>query len=190
MIFLDCEATGNSASQICQLAYLIVADGIAGKNFFFSVRDVEYHAEQIHGFSKGRLKALSHGRVFADDAQEIIEDFQNADRLIGHNISADMRFLRLELDAHGLVFHGPETFCTMKFFTPIMNLPSSGKRPKPPKLRELARYYELSDEAIAAFTCDCFGDPASAHDARFDVCATYLCVKAAQDAGDLRGLLK
>ena len=62
-------------------------------------------------------------------------------------------------------------------------------RPKPPKLEELVAFYQLTPEYVAEKAEEWFGGGGTAHDARYDTAATYLCVVAGTQKGDLRGVL-
>lgn len=190
-IVFDTEATDIVPGQICQLSYLILEAGtLKAKNFFFSVDEMNPDAQEVHGMSMEDLDLLSKQRVFADDADEIYQDFLKAKLLIGHNVSADDRYLRTEFDRLGLKLPKINTFCTMNFASGIMNLarriPSG--RPKPPKLSELAEYYGVSEEQTIENSNALFGDGAHAHDARFDTVMTYLCLCRSIEKGDLKGM--
>lgn len=192
LIVFDTEATDLVPGQICQLSYLIVDKGIiTGKNMFFAVDEMSEGAQAVHGMSIEDLEELSGGERFADRAEEVFEDFCNADRLIGHNVSADDRYLRVEFERLGMKLPKIKTFCTMNYFTCVVNLKRKFNtgRPKPPKLVELTQFYALSEEEIAEKAAQWFGGGGAAHDARYDTAATYLCVEAGTKKGDLRGLL-
>lgn len=192
LIIFDTEATDLTPGQICQLSYLTVEDGqISGKNLFFAVDEMSEGAYEVHGMSMENLDELSGGERFEDRAEEIFEDFSSADLLIGHNVSADDRYLRVELERAGLKLKKIKTFCTMNYFTCVMNLKRkiNTGRPKPPKLEELVEYYGLSPEFVAEKAAEWFGGGGQAHDARYDTAATYLCVVKGTEKGDLRGVL-
>ena len=72
ILYLDTETTGLYPGEICQLSYIMQdKDGATAKNFFFAVKDVEYGAYLVHGFSVQILKELSGGKTFSDHADEI-----------------------------------------------------------------------------------------------------------------------
>ena len=75
----------------------------------------------------------------------------------------------------------------MNYFTRVMKLERrfDTRWPKPPRLEELAAYYGLTDESVAARARAWFGGGGAAHDARFDAAATWLSVLAAMEQGDL-----
>lgn len=192
MIVFDTEATDLTPGQICQLSYLIVEDGkVTGKNMFFAVDEMSEGAYEVHGMSMEDLEKLSGGERFEDRADEIFEDFSTAKLLIGHNVSADDRYIRVEFDRLNMKLGKIKTFCTMNYFTCVMNLKRriNTGRPKPPKLEELVEFYGLTPEYVAEKSEEWFGGGGQAHDARYDTAATYLCVIKGTEKGDLRGVL-
>lgn len=191
LIILDTESNACVPNQICQLSYLTVDGGeVAGHNHFYAVDEMNPHAEQVHGFSMARLKALSGGRRFEDDADAVISELLSADRVVGHNVSHDLWAMQDALKPQGIHFAPKSIVCTMKFFAPIMGLIDTKGKKKPPKLKELCLYFELKSDAIQEATERYFGECGRAHDARYDATATYLCLKAADEAGQLKGLLR
>lgn len=79
LVVFDTETTDLRPGQICQLSYLIAADGVvAGKNLFFSVDEMNESPEAVHGMSMEMLEELSGGERFEDRAQEIFDDFSPA----------------------------------------------------------------------------------------------------------------
>lgn len=193
LIVFDTEATDLTPGQICQLSYLMVTDGqeVTGKHLFFAVDEMSEGAQGVHGMSIGDLELLSGGRRFEDCAQQIFDDFKGAQILVGHNISADDRYLRVEFERCGLKLPKIRTFCTMNYFTSDTALKRKVNtgRPKPPKLSELCEHFALTDELIAQQSEQWFGGGGSAHDARFDTAATYLCLLEATKLGRIRGVL-
>ena len=192
IIVFDTEATDLVPGQLCQLSYLMVDDGVVtGKNMFFSVDEMNPDAQAVHGFSIDDLDELSDGDIFEDRADEIFEDFSKADLLIGHNVSADDRYIRVEFDRLGMQLKKIKTFCTMNYFTSVTNLKRRVNigRPKPPKLEELAEFFGLTAGEIEQKSEEWFGGGGQAHDARYDTAMTYLCVVRATETGQLRGIL-
>lgn len=187
LIVFDVEATGLSHSQICQLAYLMIdGENVRGKNMYFTVDDMNEAAFQIHGLSREKLDALSGGARFADRAAEIMNDFAQAELLVGHNVSADRRYLNEELKRLNLPAPNAPSFCTMNRFTQITRLRRIGNRSfKPPRLEELTEHYGLSSGCIAERAGQWFGDSMAAHDARWDAAAAWLCVLEAVARGDI-----
>ncbi|MDL2206428.1 3'-5' exonuclease [Eubacteriales bacterium OttesenSCG-928-N13] len=192
LIVFDTEATDLVPGQICQLSYLMVDQGdVKGKNMFFTVDEMSEGAQAVHGMSMEDLEQLSGGERFEDRAQEIFDDFSAADTLIGHNVSADDRYLRVELERVGMKLPKIRTFCTMNYFTSDTALVRKVNigRPKPPKLGELCVHFGISDEQIVQASEGWFGEGGAAHDARFDTAATYLCLLEATKQGRIRGIL-
>lgn len=190
-IVFDTEATDLTPGQICQLSLLVVTDGQAeGRNLYFSVDQMNEDAFNVHGLSMEALQELSGGSYFEDKAQEIYELFSSANLLVGHNVSADERYLRVELERCGLKLRKINSFCTMNYATGIMNMQRKVQigRPKPPKLEELCAHYGIDEPEIVANSSEWFGGGSEKHDARYDTAATFLCLKAAIRAGDLRGM--
>lgn len=192
IIVFDTEATDLTPGQICQLSYLMIDDGqVMGKNLFFAVDEMSEGAQGVHGMSREDLDALSGGERFEDRVDEIFADFSGASLLVGHNVSADDRYIRVEFERCGLNLKRIKTFCTMNYFTSDAQLKRKVNtgRPKPPKLSELAEYFAISEEEIAARAAEWFGESGAAHDARYDTAATYLCLLKATELGKVRGVL-
>ncbi len=192
LIVFDTEATDLTPGQICQLSYLMVEDGrVTGKNMFFQVDEMSEGAQEVHGMSLEDLERLSGGERFEDRVDEIFADFQWADMLVGHNVAADDRYIRVEFERTGRKLKKKLTFCTMNYFTSATNLKRKVNigRPKPPKLEELWEHYGISTDDIAARSAEWFQGGGQAHDARFDTAATYMCLLEATKKGDVRGVL-
>lgn len=192
LIVFDTEATSLTPGQICQLSYLMVDGGqVVGKNMFFAVDEMSEGSYEVHGMSVEDLDQLSGGERFEDRAQEIFEDFEHASLWIGHNVSADDRYLRVEMERAGYKLSRKKTFCTMNYFTGVMNMSRKYNvgRPKPPKLEELAQFFDLTEQEIEEKSAEWFGGGEAAHDARYDTVMTYLCVLKATQSGQLRGIL-
>lgn len=192
IITFDTEATDLTPGQICQLSYLMARDDrVTGKNLFFAVDYMGEGAQEVHGLTMDMLEELSEGRRFEDHAKEIFDDFSKADLLVGHNVAADDRYLKVEFDRLGMKLPRIRTFCTMNYFTSDAGLKRKVDigRPKPPKLSELTDYFGISDDEIAARAQEWFGGGGRLHDARFDTVATWLCLAAGARAGKIRGIL-
>ena len=190
-IIFDTEGNGYKDEQICQLAYIIRDKGEhTSKNFYFAVSSMNPHAFDVHGLSKFKLEELSSGRHFIDNYAEILEDFSDADLLIGHNISSDISRLQIEFSRCGVNFKPNKKLCTMKFFNNAMKLSNKIGGKKYPKLSELCDYYHIDPRSVR-YTCGVFfGDNnVSEHDARYDTTATYLAVLSAMQVGDIRGVI-
>ena len=190
-IIFDTEATDLTPGQICQLSALIVRDGqVEGRNWYFSVDEMGEGAFEVHGLSMEAVLELSGGLYFEDVAQELFSLFSQADLLVGHNVAFDDSYLRHEFTRCGLKLKRINSFCTMNYATGIMNMQRKVQigRPKPPKLEELCAWYGIDEAMIVEASARWFGGGSDKHDARYDTAATYLCLKAAIDKGDLRGM--
>lgn len=189
MLFFDTETTGFNPGNICQLSYLIVdGDQIIPKNYYFKVDYIEPGAQRVHGLSVEMLAKLSNDKAFIDFYDELYEDFDNADLLIAHNFSFDIRFIKSEFMRCGVNYIYNESLCTMRYFTDICRIPgSSGYVYKWPNLEELTRFFDIKGKRIIKTTNELFDcKEIGYHDARFDTVATYLCLMEALN----RGLVK
>lgn len=127
---------------------------------------MEPEALKAHGISLAR--ADTEGMECDDLARRFFEMTRQAVLIIGHNISFDIRLMRIFSARHlGLKWDNDiPTFCTMKRSQNIVNLPPtpamirSGRNwPKPPKLEECIEHF--------------FGESLDgAHDALVDVRAS------------------
>lgn len=192
VIVFDTEATDLTPGQICQLSYLMAeGDQVRGKNMFFAVDEMSEGAREVHGMSIEDLDQLSGGERFEDRAREICADFSAARLLVGHNVAADDRYLRVELERCGLKLKKIPTFCTMNYFTSDAALKRKVNtgRPKPPKLCELVAHFQIPEELIAEKSAAWFQGGGALHDARYDTAATYLCLLEATRLGRVRGVL-
>jgi len=181
MIFFDTETTGIKPGSICQLSYIIVDTSVKpastiGKNKFFTVDYMEPNAEAVHGFSLELLYELSEGQYFEDHLDEIIEDFQSADILIGHNVRFDIKFLAHELEGCGEDLSPNHTFCTMNYYKNVCKILTDRGEYKNPKLEEVVKFLGLKESDIDSVSRKYFEDTGNFHDARFDTTATYLIV--------------
>jgi len=181
MIFFDTETTGIKPGSICQLSYIIVDTSVKpastiGKNKFFTVDYMEPSAEAVHGFSLELLYELSEGQYFEDHLDEIIEDFQSADVLIGHNVKFDIKFLAHELEGCGEDLSPNHTFCTMSYYKNVCKILTDRGEYKNPKLEEVVKFLSLKESDIDSISRKYFEDTGNFHDARFDTTATYLIV--------------
>lgn len=185
MLFFDTETTGLRPGNICQLSYIITnGEDVEPHNYFFKVDYIEPGAERIHGLSVRKLAALSNNRIFKDSFKEIREDFENAELLIGHNISFDLNFMKSEFSSCGHNYSYNESLCTMRYFTEICKIPkANGSGFKFPKLEELIIFFGIKNKEIISKTEEIFKSKSGYHDARFDTVATYLCFMKALDNG-------
>lgn len=184
-IIFDTETTGLKPGQIGQLTYAILdmeTRRAKSKNFYFAVDSMEASAEQVHGLSKEKLMELSKGEVFADRAEEILQDFSGK-VWVGHNVNFDIKFLEAELERNRMYFEHTTTYCTMKNFTNIAKIPGKNGKYKFPKLEELVRFMNITEKEIEEFAVKLFGGFSGYHDARYDVAATALIFIKGHQAG-------
>jgi DNA polymerase III subunit epsilon len=197
LLFFDTETTSIRPGNICQLSYVVVdastkPQTTTGKNFFFTVDNMDEGAEAVHGFSLEKLYELSEGKEFLDSITEFMHDFFEADFVIGHNVQFDIKFLKHEIDQlweSGLIdsqWEPQNTFCTMAYYKNLCNLPSPSGSIKNPKLSEVVDYLGITEEQITNKSNDLFEGSGNYHDARFDTTATYLLVIQ----GMKKGLIK
>ena len=185
LLFFDTETTSVKPGHICQLSYITVDTSTKpqttiGKNFFFTVDEMDPSAQEVHGFS---LYELSNGLEFLEQLQYFMSDFFNADFVIGHNVQFDVKFLKHEIDSlyeAGMIdcsWKPKKTFCTMSYYKNICQIPSpNGNGIKNPKLSEVIKFLGISDEVIAKKANELFQGSGNYHDARFDTAALYLLV--------------
>lgn len=177
IIIFDTETTGINPGNICQLSYLKISEaGITPKNYYFKVKYIEPGAQKVHGLTVAKLRELSEGMDFSTKAHEIHKDFSQAQMLVGHNVSFDIKFLTTEFERNGLEFEKEEVFCTMKKFTSMCKIPKkNGLGFKWPRLGELADHFRISQKQKDELSKELFGLETFAHDARGDIISTYLC---------------
>ncbi|SFC57218.1 3'-5' exonuclease [Clostridium uliginosum] len=181
LLFFDTETTSIKPGSICQLSYITVDASVkpqltTGKNFFFTVDEMDPSAQAIHGFSLEKLYELSEGNYFEDIVPEFIQDFLDADFLIGHNVNFDIRFLKHELSLLEEDFNPKHSFCTMAHYRDICRIPKSNGEIKNPKLEEVINFLNITKEQITETSDRLFKGSGNYHDARFDTTATYLTV--------------
>ena len=183
ILFFDTETTGLMPGRIIQLSYIMQdRKGVTAKNFFFYVDYVEPSAVAVHGFTPEKLYALSDGRTFSCDIDEIYDDFLRADLVVAHNFAFDLKFMIAEFLYEQRQFRYRESLCTMKQFTDVMCLPRASHRGyKYPKLSELAEYFDVYPYDASRKAIELFGDTGASHDARFDTATLYLSFNAAAD---------
>lgn len=189
MLFFDTETTGFNPGNICQLSYIIIdGNDIESNNYFFKVDFVESGAQRVHGLSVDKLAKLSNNKTFKDNFSVLRNDFDNANLLVGHNISFDLNFINSEFRRCGHNFSYRDSLCTMRYFTNICKIPKAGGNGyKWPKLEELTRFLNIRDKEIVKVTEDIFNcNNTGYHDARFDTVATYLCYMKALKEGLVR----
>ena len=183
-IFFDLETTDLRPGQICQLAYICEENNkLTNGNWFFTVRYVTPTAFRIHGLNRKDLEKLSNGDEFDDYAREIANIFDGA-RKVAHNVNFDRIFLQTELRRSGIALPKGEWFCTMYHFTNVCKLTHSQKNGyKYPSLVELMDFFKITKKQVQNKTFELFQSSVSAHDARYDTVAVWLCYKEAEKQG-------
>ena len=191
IVYFDTETTGLSPmmnlftgyeGQICQLAYAICdGDETVAKNFFFRVNYVEPSASQITGLTVELLNVLSEGKVFADYADEIHEDFASADFIVSHNFSFDKKFMEAEFTRLDMNFDYKRSICSMRSTVDYLKLPGRrGNMYKLPSLQELGSFFGISDYEVIETAKRLYNSSSVAHDARFDTVKLMLAVEVAK----------
>lgn len=181
LLIFDTETTSIKPGHICQLSYIVIdasskPQKTTGKNIFFAVDEMDPSAEAIHGFSLEKLYDLAEGLYFEDRIDEFLEDFAEADFVIGHNVNFDIRFLKHELEPLGIDYEPKHKFDTMHYFINICKIPKANGDIKNPKLEEVIKFLNITKEQISSKANELFQGSGDYHDARFDTTATYLVI--------------
>ena len=151
MIIFDTETTSLNPEygQIAQLSYVKIDENNNvefAKNYYFTVDHIEPGASETNGLTKELLEKFSDNKTFKDFSGEIYEDFSSETKIIAHNIEFDMKFLLEELKRLGKdinVFDEKEYFCTMQYYTDILNIEHSYYGVKFPRLDEVVSYLKI-----------------------------------------------
>lgn len=184
IIYFDTETTGLVPGRIIQLSYVMrSAEETKGKNFYFCVDYVEPAAQAVHGLGVEMLEKLSGGRTFSDAIDEICDDFEKADLIVGHNVGFDIAFMIAEFNGLDRQFRYKEQFDTMKYSTPILKLPrKNGRGYKYPKLTELCDCIGVFSYDVSRKTMEIFGsDALTLHNAAYDTTMTFLASLALEE---------
>ena len=181
LLIFDTETTSIKPGHICQLSYITIdastkPQQTIGKNFFFTVDEMDPAAEAVHGFTLEKLYDLSNGQYIEDLIEEFINDFSEADFVIGHNVNFDVRFLKLELEAMGIDYEPKNMFCTMQYYRDICKILRPSGDYKNPKLEEVINFLGITKDQISSKADELFQGSGDYHDARFDTAATYLLI--------------
>lgn len=181
LLIFDTETTSIKPGQICQLSYILIdasskPQKTIGRNFFFTVDEMDPNAEAVHGFSLEKLYELSNGQYFEDLVETFLKDFEEADFIIGHNVNFDIRFLKHELEGMGFDYTPKHIFCTMQYYVNICKIRKANGDFKNPKLEEVIKFLNISKEKISKKADELFSGSGDYHDARFDTTATYLLI--------------
>lgn len=181
LLFFDTETTDIKPGHICQISYITVdtdtkPQTTVAKNIYFTVEEITKEAQNVHGLTPESLYELSEGQYFEDLAENLHDDFSNADWIIGHNVAFDLNFITSDFEELGIEYNYKNTFCTMNYFKNILKLQGRGQGFKNPSLRELNIFLSISESDIQNSAKKLFGDSIGYHDSRYDVTATYLSV--------------
>lgn len=181
LLIFDTETTSIKPGHICQLSYITIdastkPQQTIGKNYFFTVDEMDPAAEAVHGFSLEKLYDLSNGQYIEDLIEEFINDFSEADFVIDHNVNFDVRFLKLELEAMGIDYEPKNMFCTMQYYKDICKILRPSGDYKNPKLEEVINFLGITKDQISSKADELFQGSGDYHDARFDTAATYLLI--------------
>lgn len=167
-LFFDTETTGlpdwrapsDSPTQphLIQLAVILAEDdGTEVESWQTIVRPyagarMSPEAQAAHGISLER--AMDEGIDGAVAIEAMMDLAGRASQLVGHNVSFDVRILRIHTTRSHKFKWEPRvpTFCTMRAATPILNLPPTPKmiaagfnKPKSPNLTECVRHFFNED---------------------------------------------
>lgn len=173
LIVLDTETSDIKDAEIGQLTYLMIGDETRCFNEWFALDYVSEGASAINGLTVETLKELSKGQVFSDVAERVYEDFKGA-LVVCHNVGFDLPLL----DAHVYKAIGKrlsiyKSFCTMEYYTPILQIPGYYGY-KWPRLNEVTDYLSIDEKQLMFAAQKIFkGAGIGFHDARFDVATTY-----------------
>lgn len=146
MIILDFETNSANVHDVIEVAAFKVenVDGIyvvtdTFHRYYFSEYEVNSYALAVHKLSPQRLeklrKGVSYEEYFADD-EDFVEFCKDAQTLVAHNISFELRHI-------GDLLSFKKHFCTMKENKKIVNATNAKGNIKNPKLIETCLYYNI-----------------------------------------------
>ena len=181
IVILDVETTGDNhlIDEISQISYIVLDSElniIKAKNFFFMV-DYVYFKSNKKKLDIEELKRLSNNKTFKDRYDEIFNDL-NDNLIVCHKCEHDINYLKSEfmrVDKDNSFRY--EEFCTMKYYTDILKIPSTNYGYKYPKLIEIMPYLNIKRGDINNYSKSIFNLSDSEiilHDSRVDVVVTYL----------------
>lgn len=186
ILALDTETTGlpdfrapsdaEHQPHLVQLAMVLLGDDLVERaSVSLLIRPDGWvsgpEALAAHGITEEMAGALGVPEKTAANLFAQMAYGSGARLIVGHNVSFDLRIMRIALLRAGLTkekldAQKPDTFCTMNAASAIMKLPPTEKmvaagftKPKPPKLSECIRHF--FDEELEG-----------AHDALVDVRAS------------------
>ena len=173
LIVLDTETSDIRDAEIGQLTYFVMGDTLSIFNEWFALDYVSEGASAVNGLTVEKLKELSKGQVFSDVAERVYEDFKDA-IVVCHNVGFDLPLLnRCIRRALGKPLLVQKSFCTMEYYTPILQIPGHYGY-KWPRLSEVMDHLGIEEKRVMFSATKIFkGAGIGFHDARFDVAATY-----------------
>jgi DNA polymerase III epsilon subunit-like protein len=161
--------------RLAELGFILVEDGQTIETLHAIVKpdgfEIPEAAAEVHGITQER--ALEEGSPIAVVMQEFKKAIDQADLIVGHNISFDRKIVGAEfmrLDFEECPLHGKPRICTMHTTTNFVKAPKkpnkkTGRVPKGYKWPTLQELY-----------VKCFGkDFENAHNAMADIEATVRC---------------
>ena len=168
LIILDTETSGFSPSEeyIIQLAYLIYdtkTNNIEQTNFYIEP-PIQITNSHIHHITNEFVKD---SYKFSEIAQIFLDDLDDINLLVGHNISFDINFLKEELRRNNFSskrLDDIQTYDTMKQSVNVCKIIGKYNKYKYPKLSELYRHFFKKDFL-------------NQHNAVGDITATLACYK-------------
>lgn len=182
-IYLDCETTGLTPGNICQLTTITEDSGkiVEAKNYFFTVNYITDGAAQLLNRDVEFYRKASNGLAFNSYADEIFEKLNN-NIVIGHNVKFDINFLSTELWRQNKVLKLAGSADTMLETKDLIKIPAKNKKYgiyKNPKLTEMAEYFNIEDSQIIKLIDKLFEKDSSEnsyHDSRYDTTVTFVCL--------------
>lgn len=154
--------------DIIQLGYVLYNENkeeIKRQNHYINDRLVDKMTYDVHGISTEYLR--KHGKNYYDVMYEFLTDLNECTHIIGHNISADLKYMGTNMIKYKIhlsydPFDNKQIFDTMTMGKYICNMKDIADKLKPPKLEELYKFL---------FKCDMI----NAHDALVDAITTAEC---------------
>lgn len=185
VVVFDTETTGfkSGPNTITQLAAIeLDGDRREAYNFFFLCDNLNPYVEKMTGLTSAKLFELSEGKVFENRVEEIERLFNGA-RVVGYNVTFDIRFLKSELENCGRSIDFSDRLCVFQRQKKITKTAANNK------LVDALAYHNIEEEVVGEIAKDLFGmrGYTHAHDARWDTVATML-VAAEQDKWERRVL--
>ena len=180
-VFLDTETTGLVPGQIGQLSMIIEHDDsrIEAKNYFFEIDYITDSAKEACGRDIDFYREASKGKRFKDYTNELLKILSDS-MIIAHKVSFDENFISTEFWRQDIIFKPADRFCTMTYFTDILQITPGkyGYKYKPPRLSELVDYFNVDEQKIKQYSIQLFGNNDNTntgfHDARYDTTALFV----------------